>query len=660
MATNIQQVERQTVQEFEPKDSLGAHYIWTVAPGFDMLNPSQLLPAWGVHYRDRVLREKWYRGQYSWLAQSAVASVVRKAVQTPWEMQGGRNLTTYYQRLLQDAHFMQGWDTLLSLVLLDYLTCDYGAYVEIIGAGQPDQPLRGRVTGIAHLDSLRCVPTGNNEYPVVYYSRMSGKLHRLHHTRVARLIDMPDGDELRHGGGLSALSRAVSIIAQQMPMQEYVRGMLSDTPASGILYNAGITSQQWGEAYNEYQARRQTGYKGFMVLNSTESDMSGELVNFQLAPEGFDYGGYLEIMVNAVSAAFGIDRQDIWPLTGKMAGTATQSQVLADKANGQMHGDILKKLERLINLYVLPPALEFSFKHEDDESDQMRADRNSVIINQAMMMRGVVSDEQVVRYIANQSEEWRDVLTDEDGEIIQLPDDDVRTDEQTADVEPAVVGETDGEADETDVTTDTEATGERAVKAIQATRLDFEDTLEDIFNAAMSGSINRRRFSILMRGAISRAGQRAYRDGLEDGGVTDATLSDEDRARISVLTAEQNKYVSNLGAKLFSGEANIYNTEAKAALWFNKSIDPFYQAGKLSADANGNYEFVLGSTEEHCDSCLTANGQIHRLKAWHRSGKHPRSSQLQCGGWRCDCRLVKTAERARGRLTRIKEHTHGI
>ena len=290
---NLAQVEKQSIQEHEPKTSLGSP-IWYALPTSNP-NDDVPLPAWGDHVRDRKLREL-YRNQYGWLPQSSVSALVRKVTQTPWQLQGGKNLTTYYQGVLQDADFNDGWTNFWAKVLLDFLTCDYGAYIEIIGGGQADRPLTGRVQGIAHLDSLRCIPTGNLEYPVVYWSRRSGKMHRLHYTRVYRLVDMPDGDESRFGVGLCALSRAISILQQQLSLMKYTNGMLDDVPANGLLFlPAGLTSEKYNTMMADYKLRRENqGYKGPVALGTSSSEgIKAEYQPFSMAPEGFDYSTYI-------------------------------------------------------------------------------------------------------------------------------------------------------------------------------------------------------------------------------------------------------------------------------------------------------------------------------------------------------------------------------
>ena len=197
-----------------------------------------------------------------------------------------------------------------------------------------------------------------------------------------------------------------------------------------------------------------------------------------------------------------------------------------------------------------------------------------------------------------------------------------------------------------------------ASKSIQSTRLNFENDLADLIDAARNGNIDRRRFGTAMRNIVRTSGTSAYTDGLIAGGVTDGALSDEDKGEINRLVAAQSVYITEFANQLFSADG-ITDAQAnqKPTIWYNKSIAPFYDAGLASADANGNYEWVYGDTE-HCRTCQKANGQIHRLKAWRESGILPQSDALECKGYNCKCRLVKTSARARGRLGSLKAHDH--
>lgn len=195
-------------------------------------------------------------------------------------------------------------------------------------------------------------------------------------------------------------------------------------------------------------------------------------------------------------------------------------------------------------------------------------------------------------------------------------------------------------------------------KAIQATRLAFESDFEDVLAAARAGDLDRRRWSGRVRTLLRKYGTTAYVDGLIDGGLADAdagSLDDTDQAELNRLLADQGQYVTALGAVLFKADGvSDAQADLKPGMWFNKSIMPAYEAGRLSADKNGYYEWLLGATEEHCETCVAAAGQIHRLRDWHRSGVIPQADLLACHGYFCDCKLQRRDNaRARGQLRAI-------
>lgn len=187
-------------------------------------------------------------------------------------------------------------------------------------------------------------------------------------------------------------------------------------------------------------------------------------------------------------------------------------------------------------------------------------------------------------------------------------------------------------------------------KAIQATRLDFENDFDDLLTQAREGGMDKRTFSASLRYLLNKFGRKAYLDGLQDGGVDTDELDDEDKATIATMLADQSQYVTDLANAVYKTDTvTDAVADIKAAMWFNKSIDPFYQAATLSADGNSMREWVLGKTEDHCGSCGALAGGRHRYKEYAKRGWLPRASQLACEGFQCDCQLVKVKGRARGR-----------
>ena len=201
--------------------------------------------------------------------------------------------------------------------------------------------------------------------------------------------------------------------------------------------------------------------------------------------------------------------------------------------------------------------------------------------------------------------------------------------------------------------------GIAAQKAIQATRIDYEDAVEDLLVEAVAGNIDRVRFGNRLRNLTQVAIGKAYLDGLEDGGITDPELTDEDAQWVGEWFAQQRKYIISLSDAIYKDDV-VSEDEArgKPAMWYNKSIAPAYHEGLASASKNAAYEWVIGATEEHCRSCLSLNGQVRRMSYW-KARILPQSSELVCKGFQCRCNLVPTRKRlSRGRLPAWKSHTH--
>lgn len=196
---------------------------------------------------------------------------------------------------------------------------------------------------------------------------------------------------------------------------------------------------------------------------------------------------------------------------------------------------------------------------------------------------------------------------------------------------------------------------ETRIKAIQATRLDFENSVEDIMSKALdSNNYGRVQWSTAMRKIIRSACTRAYVDGLINGGVLDGVLSEEDQDTLSSHIASQSQYVTNLGAEIFNTENGISEAMAdrKPSLWFNKSVMPMYDAGQLSANGNRMMEFAGDDGDESCPTCQRLKGQRHRHKDWARKGLRPDavedSDNFECGLWECKHHLIPVKAAASG------------
>lgn len=651
-----------SVQQFRPPND-GTEFVWT---GY-IQNQYDLIPPWGYSPRDVWLRRLWYNVHHT-LIQGAIAGIIMKVRSTPYEISGGRNLTRQWQDIFFESEFSEGYDVLMDKFLQDLFTQSFGGVFEIIGRGRPDKPLVGQVEGVAHLDALNCRASGNPEFPVVYFDPESGKTHRMHHTRVARITDLASPHRLAWGRGLSILERAIATATAANLLSRHEIELLSNQPPTGIVTISGINQTQWADEVKNYNADSQsegtTIFRRLMQLVSINPghEVKVNFTPFSTLPEDFDYEKFMNQHVNLLALGIGVDPQDIWPLTGAPLGSGAQSRILASKGEAKTYGSTLRRLERFFNS-LLPRSLEWKFKPNDRERERADADTAKVWVEVATSLSslGVFNSEMAARFVANNVEAVADVVLDESGQV-RLPDDDPKDDTQIADDAVEVAPETEqimpDAAPAPDVRADDAAALESKAaivrqahhfKDYQATQTEFVRALTDLIQAGMNSDVNRRRFGTVLRANLSRLGRKAYQDGLDDGGagVGDDGLSEDDLAEIATVLAEQNTYVAPFADSIFSGTQ--VNAEARATMWANKSLDAFYQRGLLSADRNGLYEWRLGSTEQHCDDCLRLNGQKHRLKDWHKKGWIPRSQKLACKGFNCDCDLFSTKGRASGR-----------
>lgn len=642
-----------------------------------------IIPAWGTKERDRRLRMISYRA-HNTLFQGAIAGLIMRVQATPWEIEGGRNNARYYQSMLQNSDF-HDWETWIARLLWDFLTQDFGSVTEIIGKGSADRAISGRVVGLAHMDALSVYATKVAEHPLLYWNEEDGARHLLHATRAYRFTDMPSSKRLAYGTGLCALSRYISEANVDILLGRHDNEMLSDLPPAGMLAVSGMTQPQWQDAQRAFEADRQADgesvFRGTMVIHSIKPDapIKVESIPFSALPQNFDVKAFVDLHVNKLALALGVDPQDIWPLSGQALGTGTQSTILHSKAQGKMFGRILQMITRFINRAVLPDGLEFQFKFKDVEADAETANTAKVWVDIANGAQ-FLTDEEKRRLLADNVEAFADILLDEAGELVELPDDDPKPSDQleivAPDDNPNANTPVDNPATLPDGTVNQQPRpgvpgqggqpdprpnnfpirersrldadlGERRnagtrQKDYADTRSEYVDDVAAIIQDAASGTISPAAFSIRMRAALSKYGKAAYLDGMEDGGVEVSTLEGDDSDAFAALLASQSGYVTDARRSIADWQGD---PTARSERW-EASLNQFYYAGAMSADKNAMYRWDL-SNADHCDTCKRLNGQVHRLKDWIDRDLRPKSSKLDCK-MGCKCTLTKTSGRSRG------------
>lgn len=642
--SQLDELRRLTVQDLPRVSQDGAGGLWWNA------NPrGPILPAWGTRDRERVLR-LYDRHDYNTLWQGAKANLCKKLAATPWEIKGGRNTTNYFQRVLQDAQFGAGWTTFVKQFAADYLRFDGGAYAELIAPGDPRKAPTGAITGIAALDSYYSWPTGDPEFPVVYWSRF-GKIHTLHYTRVLHMVDMNDSDQFNPGYGLCALSRAIAVVERQLFMGRYIVSNLDDKPSPGVVIanniNKDIRDRMAATYGREQSSDEPPPWGNVMWIYNLDPTKPATMENFTFSrpPEKFDYAVYVQIDVDDLALAMGVDPQDLRPLSSRSTGTAAQSHLLHEKANGKTYGDFLIEFERRLNL-ALPESIEFSFDTHDDAQQQQDAQTAQLWAGVATALAPLIGAQQAVQLLADQVEAIKNVMVDEGGEIVQLTDLDPQPSSISGQVSAQVAAETPPPVAAGD-STPNNASG--AQKDFDSTRAQFVANLTDLLHGSVNDEVSRRRAGTVMRGQLSSAGRQARKDGLEAGGVTTG-LSDADLNAHAVWLAQQSGYVSDFLSSVYKSGLTDAEIDAHAELWANKSLQTAYYEGLESADANGLYEFTGTDGKESCATCQSLKGTKMRMSEWTAQKLRPGvdTDSYICGGWNCAHRLERVGGAAKG------------
>jgi hypothetical protein len=343
---------------------------------------------WWSQQRDNDLREFWMKAGNDVL-QGAVSSMVKKFKAMSWALEGPEakdpdapepGTVEYHQQVLSEAEFGKGWGTLLGKVLTDYLVQDRGAFIELIGEGDPAGPVaKPGVRGLAHLDSGLCTLTGDTEFPVVFNNPKTGKPHKLHATRVIHLVDMPSPVESMNEVGFCACSRCIASSQVLLKLAKYKNEKLSDLPQAGLLILNNILPAKFDDAKAGYEAeRRKLGqelWANIMTLFGYDpsNPVSADFLSFANLPDGFNEQQAYELYVRIVALSFGVDIREFWPVSGGQLGTATESLVMHQKARGKGVGEVIASIERAINWKALPATVTFRFDFQDDEEDEQKA-----------------------------------------------------------------------------------------------------------------------------------------------------------------------------------------------------------------------------------------------------------------------------------------------
>lgn len=318
----------------------------------------QDLPAynrWSFYtYRDWVLLSTVHH-EAMWA--EAVATAVTKAAAWGWEIDGSVPLRRKrLQEILMYAGAgpLVGWVPFVSAHLRSYLLAGFSV-VEIV---RESNRYSSRITGINHLNPLRCRFTDNPRRPIEYLDRR-GQVHTLDYWQVMMFVDQMDPTEGELSMMESAAARAYSRIATMEAVHRFLYEKVTGSRPLSIEFIQGVTADKLKDialsSDNEQQRKGSVMFKGVVTV-PIPGDIPIQRISIPISevPDGFSYQEIHDNTAVDYAAAIGIDVNDLDPRIAQRGGLGTGAQaiVLDQKSRGKglsaWRVDFTQQLHRLV------------------------------------------------------------------------------------------------------------------------------------------------------------------------------------------------------------------------------------------------------------------------------------------------------------------------
>lgn len=185
----------------------------------------------------------------------------------------------------------------------------------------------------------------------------------------------------------------------------------------------------------------------------------------------------------------------------------------------------------------------------------------------------------------------------------------------------------------------------------------FATAIRKASSELWNGRYTRPGFVSRMNRIIEEWLTKAWFQGMKDVGAKPDEISDKERQVLAQIIIANQRQVQGLANFIFmnnrgrGGRWRIISN--RISLWANAYNNTRNRA-KTMTKGDPKLEWILGPTEEHCQSCSKLAGKVKRASYWAKANifpQNPPNDRLECGGWRCRCELQPTEKRmSSGRL----------
>lgn len=151
---------------------------------------------------------------------------------------------------------------------------------------------------------------------------------------------------------------------------------------------------------------------------------------------------------------------------------------------------------------------------------------------------------------------------------------------------------------------------------------------------------------------------RAWREGAVNVGFDPDQMTDEQAEALQERILTEYDHVDNYAAQIRQASANgesVGPYQDRVDMWANRYNEVRDEARiEFSKGTGQMFEWVLGPTEEHCDTCGGLAGIVATADEWDESGYKPQSQDLACHGYHCLCELRPTdKEKTKGGIPNV-------
>lgn len=196
---------------------------------------------------------------------------------------------------------------------------------------------------------------------------------------------------------------------------------------------------------------------------------------------------------------------------------------------------------------------------------------------------------------------------------------------------------------------------ERGIKTAAYMSRVIDALVRDLYN----GVIEADEFNTELSDLIENQFRRAFNEGMRNNELDpEKDMTPEWEAEYQRMVTDQYEFIERFSSDIMNGRK--YNEDgtidpsgknefmARADLWSNQYESVVNEAEMITADNKDKFEWIMGATENHCETCSALNGIVAWAEEWEEAGFHPQqppNELLSCGGWRCDCSLEPTDKR---------------